>query len=373
MPNTTAAVRAPLIDLLKVAAIQLIVWHHLAFYGPMSDVTYPWAPGLWDWLYDRGRLAVQVFLVIGGYLAAQSLHRRLQVGATPLSLRTALTQVGRRYLRLVKPYWLALVFAVLAAALARTLMDHPATPEAPTWPQLLAHALLLHSVFGYDGLSAGVWYIAIDLQLYALAVVLTLAATWLARALGGRASRWFAAACSLLVVLSLYGFNLESQLDHWAVYFFGAYGLGMLAQGIGRRRQRWPAVLLMALVLTGALVMVWRDRLVVAGITAATLACWGGVLRLPAVSVALQRYVLTPLADRSYALFLVHYPVCLAVNALVTWSWPDEPVMNALGIVTAWSVSLLASDLMYRLVEAPRVASTLVTQPASFGRTAQRG
>lgn len=366
-------VRAPLIDLLKVAAIQLIVWHHLAFYGPMSDVVYPWAPGLWDWLYDRGRLAVQVFLVMGGYLAAQSLQRRLQQGAAPWSAGAALGQVGRRYLRLARPYWAALLLALLAAALARALMEHPATPDAPTWAQLAAHTVLLHDVFGYDGLSAGVWYVAIDLQLYALSVALALGATWLARGMGGRASRWFAAVCSLLVVLSLYGFNLEPHLDHWAVYFFGAYGLGVLAHGIGRRRRRWPAVLVMTLVLTGALVMAWRDRLVVAGVTAVALACWGGVLRVPALSAAVQRHLLMPLADRSYALFLVHYPVCLAINALVTWSWPDAPLINAVGLVTAWAASMLASDLMYRLVEAPRTLPSRPVPAALFGRSAQRG
>lgn len=372
MRASSLAHRAPLIDLLKVVSIQLIVWHHLAFYGPMSDVVYPWAPGLWDWLYDRGRLAVQVFLVMGGYLAAQSLQRRLQAGAAPLSAGGAVAQVGRRYLRLVRPYWMALLLALMAAALARALMAHPATPEVPTWSQLAAHALLLQDVFGYDGLTAGVWYVAIDLQLYALAVALALAATWLSRGLGGRASRWFAAAASLLVVLSLYGFNLDPDLDHWAVYFFGAYGLGVLAQGIGRRRRRWPAVLAMTLVLLGALVMAWRDRLVVAGVTAVVLACWGGVLRPPALGAALQRHVLTPLADRSYALFLVHYPVCLATNAWVTWSWPDDPVMNALGLVAAWTASLVASDLLYRLAEAPQPAPGW-TGASAFGRSAQRG
>lgn len=29
------------IDALKGIACVLIVWHHLAFYGPMSDVIYP--------------------------------------------------------------------------------------------------------------------------------------------------------------------------------------------------------------------------------------------------------------------------------------------------------------------------------------------
>ena len=43
--------------------------------------------------------------------------------------------------------------------------------------QFLAHALLLHSLLGMDALSAGVWYVAIDFQLFTLFV----AVLWLAR------------------------------------------------------------------------------------------------------------------------------------------------------------------------------------------------
>ncbi len=65
--------RLPGIDALKGLACLLIVLHHLAFYGPMSDVVHRHIPWLTNWLYDYGRMAVQVFLVVGGFLAAASL------------------------------------------------------------------------------------------------------------------------------------------------------------------------------------------------------------------------------------------------------------------------------------------------------------
>ena len=39
----------------------------------MSDIAQPLAPDLMAWLYDYARMAVQIFLVLGGYLAAASL------------------------------------------------------------------------------------------------------------------------------------------------------------------------------------------------------------------------------------------------------------------------------------------------------------
>ncbi len=57
--------------MVKAMACIAIVWHHLAFYGPMSDIAYPLAPVLMAWLYDHGRVAVQVFLVVGGVSCCQ--------------------------------------------------------------------------------------------------------------------------------------------------------------------------------------------------------------------------------------------------------------------------------------------------------------
>lgn len=376
MRTPAAAPRAPLVDLFKVVAIQLIVWHHLAFYGPMSDVVYPLSPGLWNWLFDHGRLAVQVFLVMGGYLAAQSLQRRLMATAA-LPPRKVLAQVWQRYLRLAKPYWLALLAAMLSAALARALMDHPATPGVPTWPQIAAHALMLHDVLDHDGLSAGVWYVAIDLQLYALFVLLAGLASGLARWTGVRLRAWLTFGCLALTALSLYAFNLAPELDMWGLYFFGAYGLGILAHGLSQHRTKWPGLLALSLLLIGALVLAWRDRLVLAGLTAVLLACWGRLQTLPLLSRPLQEGLVPYLAQRSYALFLIHYPVCLAVNAAVTWLWPEDVVFNGLGLCAAWLLSMAAAEVLY-LVEVPAARASLRTWPGrlgwlSFGRSTQRG
>jgi peptidoglycan/LPS O-acetylase OafA/YrhL len=62
--------RSFLIDAVKATGCLLIVLHHLAFYGPMSDVVDNAWPELISWLYDHGRLAVQFFLVCAGFLTA---------------------------------------------------------------------------------------------------------------------------------------------------------------------------------------------------------------------------------------------------------------------------------------------------------------
>ena len=56
--------RMPLIDAFKAVASQMIVLHHLAFYGPMSDWMHQVAPGLVSWFSQDARMAVQIFLAV---------------------------------------------------------------------------------------------------------------------------------------------------------------------------------------------------------------------------------------------------------------------------------------------------------------------
>ena len=250
-----------LINVLKAGAAQLIVLHHLAFYGPMSDYVQPMWPALLDWLGDSARIAVQVFLVIGGFLAAKSLAPDglpgLPASATPLQA------IRRRYIKLAPPFIAATLIAALANALAAGAMTHDSISAPATFGQLGAHALLLHGVLGYESLSAGAWYVAIDFQLYAL----TALALWTAgRVAGGRALAWLVPVMVAVGgALSLLYFNLDAGWDNWAPYFFGSYGLGMLAWWASDARRKTGAVFALMLLLVVpawlALAVEFRSRI----------------------------------------------------------------------------------------------------------------
>ena len=302
----------------------------------MCEVAESLAPALRDWLVEQGRLAVQVFLVMAGFLAARSMlpHPAAEPRATGVA-----AAIGRRFLRLAEPAWVALLAAMFAAWVARALIDHPTIPEAPTLLQVLAHLLMVQDVAGLEALSAGVWYVAIDLQLFALVALLC----GLRRGIA-RPARSALTALLLLagVTLSLLLFNREPDLDVWAIYFFGAYGLGMLAHWAVSARRPVSRIgwLLAILTLTGlALWLDWRVRILLAGTSALVLALLVPLdLRLPAW---LARPV-AALSHISYTVFLLHYPVLLLTGALIGRLWPDAPQVHALGLVLAWVLSLLA-------------------------------
>ncbi|WP_233167840.1 acyltransferase family protein [Xylophilus sp. ASV27] len=337
------AQRMPLIDALKAVACVLIIWHHLAFYGPMSDVARPLAPALLDWLAEYARMAVHVFLVLGGFLAAASLAPEVRP-----RFERPLAQITRRYARLSAPYLAALCVSVLVAALVRPALHSPAVPPAPTLGQLLAHGLLVQDLAGEEGLSAGVWYVAIDFQLFALTVLLLALARPLQQRWPRHGTRIGAALVLVIAALSLAIFNRHAELDDTALYFFGSYGLGMLAWWAGRSRhpRHWIAAMLALGV--AALALDWRGRLATALVTALVLA-WAQrsePLRHWQAHPALLR-----LGRMSYSVFLIHFPVCLLVAAWVGLRWPADPAANALGMLAAFLLSVVAGMALHYGVE----------------------
>lgn len=68
--------RLPHVDVLKALAAQVIVLHHLVSYGPIARAAHALLPQLAGALQQYGRMAVQVFLVVAGYLSARGLSPR---------------------------------------------------------------------------------------------------------------------------------------------------------------------------------------------------------------------------------------------------------------------------------------------------------
>lgn len=128
--------------------------------------------------------------------------------------------VWRRYARLIPPYLVALLLISVLVWLCRGHIEGEWLVASPTWASFLAHALTLQGLLGLPSMSAGVWYVAMDFQLFVLLALLVAAA---------RSPRWLSAAVAVLCGASMLYFNRQAQWDNWSLYFFGSYGLGVLA------------------------------------------------------------------------------------------------------------------------------------------------
>jgi len=328
---------------MKGLGCMAIVFHHLAFYGPMSDVVHAAAPHLIDWLFNYARLAVQVFFVLAGYLVATQIAPNGKVA----DISSWASFVWKRYKRLIIPFLFAVVLATLITALVRPWFPHSSLSAPPGLLQLLAHALLLQDLLHMEALSAGVWYVAIDLQLFAATVALTVLA-------GYAPPSWragFPIVIILLAAVSLWGINREPAYQNYAPYFLGAYALGILAYWSGRGALGSLALLAMVAIGVIALWLQYRNSVAVAFATALLVSAIG---RKDSLERWPSSRVLIWLGQRSYSIFLIHFGICVAFNAVWHALFTTGVWINAFGMLAAALASVAAGALLYSHVESKR-------------------
>lgn len=334
------APRLAFIDALKALTAQLIVLHHLSFYGPISEAAQALWPTLLDYLRKDARIAVQVFLVVSGFLAAKNLAPQgVLIGQAPLAL------LKKRYLKLVLPYLVAVLLCIISATLARQWMSNPAIPDPPSLQQLLAHIFLLHSIADLDSLSAGAWYIAIDFQLFALFLgVLCIAQ---AQKQPHKVATLFML-LSALTLSALFYFNRLAIWDVWAVYFFAAYGLGIFSYYLSAWRAKPINAGLITAIVALALTLDFRSRILVALCTALSL---GIAQRINTLESWPKSAVLAYLGKISYAVFLTHFSVILLANALYTQMELHSALATSAALLLTWLASLICGALFYHGIE----------------------
>jgi peptidoglycan/LPS O-acetylase OafA/YrhL len=322
------------VDVLKVVAAQFIVWHHFSAYGPMAEtMTLMW-PQLMEWLYRYARQAVQVFLVVGGYLAAQSVMHK--------PITHPLLSIVKRYLRLVPFYVLALALISVAVAMSRDTIHATWLPSEPSFWQFLTHGLLLHDLLGFEALSSGAWYVAIDFQLYALLILLS-------HSLHTENHKRLSVGIALLCVASMWQFNRVDDLDIWAIYFFAAYGLGVLAAWAKRSAFETRVFWMTALLAVGALWLEYRTRLSLALITAIWLVIKPkGMVHWTPIKRVVHRF-----SNSAYVLFLTHFGIIVIVSALWTIHPSTSPAVALTTIGCAWLCCVALGVLLHEKVEVP--------------------
>ena len=260
--------RSAFIDNLKGVSCILIMLHHLAFYGPMSDVAMAVIPGVIDFLFVYGRMAVAVFLVIGGFLTGQKLFEQ-----NVFANKSVFQLIWHKYQRLVIPYLAAIILAIICSFIASRWMTHPSISAMPEPEQLISHLFFLQNLLGYESLSAGLWYVAMDFQLFAVtALALFLIDTILPTHWSYQRTQLIGVLVVTLITLaSLFIFNLDDSYDATFLYFYVAYGLGILAARIAQTQSKMFLLFLLLDFLLFALYLDFRGRVLIAGMTAAVL------------------------------------------------------------------------------------------------------
>lgn len=332
------------VDLLKAFASQIIVMHHLLLYTPMSRPLQSKWPMLLGFVANEGRYVVQIFLVIGGFLASQSLFNMLEKGR----LVAMWPLFKKRFLRLAKPFWVAIAVAVALSWLGGHIAVHDEISGLPSFTQVLAHVFLLHDIVGVQALSAGVWYVAIDLQLFAMLGLFGWASQRFATEKQVQPGFVLLLVASAMATASLWWWNLHAGHDEWAWYFFGAYGLGVIACWAQRENKVLVGSLVVFALLAIALAIEWRERLLLTGMTALLLMNSARIERFVAL---LTQGPVRWLGDISYSVFLIHYGIAVFASSVVIAFGLESFEAMLLAFLLTWVASVVAGWGLYRVVE----------------------
>lgn len=312
-------------------------------------------PSLMNWLFEYGRYAVQIFLVMAGYLAAQSLTRFTNA---QLSSQNLLRVIINRYLRLFAPYIAALVFTMLCAWIARFWVNDEFVGEQETLGQFLAHLFFLQGILGLDSISAGAWYIAIDWQLYSVLAILLVSFS------SYQALIWFV---SIVAVSSLLYFNRSSQYEAYFIYFIGSYSLGVLAylaKNFTDKKIKGLAKLMLIAIGLIIVIATWQQvwlRNYLAWFVAVLLLVWGNANypNLTPANLKIKILILRSIAwasPRSYCAFLIHFAFILLANTLyiALGLHTQESGLIAMSLMLGVIIcSAITANYMYRWVEIP--------------------
>ncbi len=307
------------------------------------------------WLFEYGRYAVQIFLVTAGFLAAQSLTRYADA---KLSSQHLLRVIINRYLRLFAPYLAALLVTILCAWIARFWVSDEFVGESETFSQFIAHLFFLQSILGFDSISAGVWYVAIDWQLYSVLAVLLISFS------SYQTLIWL---ISIVAVSSLLYFNRATQFDAYFIYFIGSYWLGVLAylaknfadqkiQGLAKA----ALIMICLIIVISAFQAIWLRNLL-AWSVALLLLVWGNASypKMGSATSAWKTKGLCAIAwasPRSYCAFLIHFAFILLANTLYIAFDLHSHESGTLAICLILGVlifSVAAANYLYRWVELP--------------------
>ena len=335
------------IDGLRGVAASLVMFGHFYGMGPATfhDRLASIFPALLDWLMGHGAVGVDIFFVISGFVITHS------VGTARVTPRYFLNFALRRSLRLDPPYWVAIVFSLIVAEVSNRVLKSRAIPP-PSWNELLANFTYLQYVFGCRSFVLVAWTLTHEIQFYILFIVLL----GLAQAASPRDREYPSSLClfvffgltglaSLLVPWDVPRHQMATCLKTWFLFCAGVF-----CYLIYQKRVGW----LLGLAYLAPVSMVLLRHPSEESVTA--------VLTLVALLVAgatgnLERWLRWPVIQYmgriSYPLYLIHVPLGNRLLNLVSRYRPGSLAWALGWFLAACALSILAAELLHRLVEAP--------------------
>ena len=315
-PNATSERDHTLDGLRGLAAMAVVLHHLIGTQNPYGDQRVV------NWL-SYGALGVDVFFVISGFIIPSLLLK------STFSGRQVLRFMLRRLIRLLPPYWVAVLVSVASLYLAGTALDYGADRPA-VWLCHLTQACGNLKIPWWNGVF---WSLPVEIQFYGLAAVLVPLALALDR-------RWRFALGALMLLAAVR--SPDSMAFQYAPLFLsGIVALAWREKGLSR----WQlCVCVLAIIASHYFAFGFRPL----AVGVALLTAW--------LLVASPRWLalFSGLGLVSYSLYLLHVPIGYRVVefGMAQVSTPSF-LSSTLIALLAIAASILAAIGFYALVERP--------------------
>lgn len=338
-----------------LAALYVAVYHAWQLYV----AKHPVSAGV-DGVYRYGWIGVDLFFVLSAFLLATPLLRKNEVQ----SFGYWANYLRRRWIRIAPPYYASILFAMFAAGTMNYLWTRPTT-------------LMLHGAYAQtfvDGLVWTInpvyWSLAVEFQFY---VVLPVLLWFLLRThpIVGLVAAYTVSMTWNVLTIDMHSPSADnfwalSQLPGYLFHFALGITAARLYVGnhtIAKSARPWlwacvPILVVAPLLLAAPPPSLWSGMAPLPGtfiVRAGPAIGFALAIFLAAnperiVSRALGNRFTDALGERSYSLYLMHFPVMTFIASKMPWTLDHGFVMFQL--ILAAPV-MLATWILYVLVETP--------------------
>ena len=311
-----------IINLLRGIAAFSVAWFH--FTNGNSDFL---DPGLIEFSGKYGYLGVEVFFVISGFIIPYSLDR------SKFKVRYHWkTFLAKRLVRLHPAYLAAIILTISLWYLSSLHPSFRGSPPDLDFVNILLHIGYLNGIFNQPWISPVFWTLGIEFQYYLLILVIYPLFSSRSQALN---------ICAYLLVFCfpLMFVHSSNLVFHWLNLFgFGIISFQLFSHKINILKY---SILTVLMTIFSWIVLGWLNTLV--GVLTSILIIF---VKIPKVNL------FSLLGDLSYSFYLIHVPIGGRVISLGSRITGGIAVKLSV-LVSASTLSLIASYLMYKLIEKP--------------------
>lgn len=316
-----------ILDLLRgIAALSVVMFH---FSGSALPTIKP--NSVTDF-FSYGKLGVQVFFVISGFIIPYSMY------ASGYKISGAWNFIIKRLARIGPPSWIALIFLFVIYYGAIAMNGRPI--EGMPWPGIDAKTILANLTYSYSFLNAGLynevyWTLEIEFQYYVIIAFL------LPFIIQSSSNLIYLSGVFLALNATWFVHNNEVLFFRDNIFFL----MGVLLFLYKTKHVNGAYFLIASLAM--AIVCYWQQGL---ENTIAALIAWFAI-----AYVTFQNPVTTFLGTISYSLYITHHATGISAEFILrnlTGMSPPEPLRTIMVFVYA-GCAIVFAWLFYLAVEKP--------------------